>query len=63
MLTNSEKKITVEQVQAELDAGIAVHRLWKRRMNALLGVLEAEAAGQLTLPFPEEDPAAEATKK
>ena len=62
MLTNSDKKITMEEVQAELDALTVEYRLRKRRLNALLGVLEAEEAGQLTLPFPEE-PAAEATKK
>ena len=53
MLTSSEKKLTVADVQAELDAEIAGHRLRKRRLNALLAVLKVEDAGQKTMPFVE----------
>jgi len=50
MLTNSDKKITVEGVQAEINTLTAEFRLRKRRLTALLAVLKAEAAGQRLLP-------------
>jgi hypothetical protein len=52
-ITNPEKRLTVADVEAELAAEIAGHRLRKRKLNALLAVLKAEAAGQQTLPSSE----------
>jgi len=63
MLTNSEAGITVANVQAELAAEIKGHRLRKRRLNALLAVLKAEAAGQRLLPGVEEKATATAAKE
>lgn len=40
----------VAELKAKRDAGIAEHRLWKRKINALIALLEAEAAGQRLLP-------------
>ena len=63
MLTNSDKKITVEGVQAEINTLTAEFRLRKRRLNALLAVLKAEAAGQRLLPGVEEKATATAAKE
>jgi len=63
MLTNSDKKITVEGVQAEINTLTAEFRLRKRRLTALLAVLKAEAAGQRLLPGVEEKATATAAKE